>query len=159
MPHRKLSASSTTAIHKPIATVFAVLSDPQQFVELTSETILIGEAEHLVAGGFRVRAATRWRRLVGYRFTVTTAQYDPPNSIIFVADDVERSLLGKLLRLRVSNQVEYLLTPEGSDSTQVTATVTWQRLPARSLWLMAPLARRTMGAQLGRLEQLAGSRP
>jgi uncharacterized protein YndB with AHSA1/START domain len=144
-------------IHKPPQVVFAVLSDPRRFFQLTPETVLVGEPEDLAAGGFRARAATRWHQWIGYQYTITTEEYDPPHRIRYVAGEVERSPVARLLRARVAELVEYELVPESDESTQVTATVTWHRMPARSLWLIALLARRTMASQLRRLERLADS--
>ena len=156
MAQRQLSVSSTAGISNPIAAVFAVLADPHRLATLSPGTTLIGEPEDLPSGGFRARAASRSQG-VGYRFAVATEKYDPPNRITFAFSDVERGLLGKLLRLRVSDRVEWVLITEGNDSTQ--ATVTWPRIPATSLWLMAPLARRAARAHLRRLEAASFHRP
>lgn len=158
MHQRRLSVSSTTTIHEPPEAVFAVLSDPRQFFQLTPETTLIGEPEVLATGGFRASAATRWHQLIGYRYTVTTERYEQPDRIKYASGEIHRSLLARMLRARVADQVEFELAAAFDESTQVTATVTWHRMPRRSLWVVAPLARRTMASQLKRLERLADSR-
>jgi uncharacterized protein YndB with AHSA1/START domain len=150
MVQRPFVISRSETIHAPTASVFAVLADPDQLTALSPGTALIGEAEDLATGGFRVRASTR----LGYRFTVVTEEYDPPSTITFAFGEVVWSPLGRLLRLRTSDQVTWVLAP-AEEATLATVTVTWRRVPAVSLWRMAPLARRLLGGQFRRLQDAA----
>lgn len=148
---RPLVISRSETIHAATASVFAVLADHDQLAALNPGTVLIGEAEDLATGGFRVRASAHWHRL-GYRFTVVTEEYDPPSTITFASGEVVRSLLGKLLSLRISDRVKWVLA-SAEEATLATVTVTWRRVPVGSLWLMAPLARHQLGDRLRRLQR------
>ncbi len=68
-------------------------------------------------------------------------------------DQVKRPV-GKLLTLRISHRVQWALTAM-EDHTLATVTVTWRSVPVGSSWLMAPLARRQLKAQLRRLQDAA----
>ncbi len=146
---RQLSTSNAATIHRPIAAVFAFLSDPQQLAALSPQLSLVGEPEEMPEGGFRVATATRWHRSV-----TVTEQYDPPNRISLVSDEVQPSVLARLLRLRIADRVEYVLAVESDHSTRVTATVTVQQMHLTSAVLMAPLARRQIRTYLRRVEHL-----
>jgi hypothetical protein len=150
---RDLVASSTAIVHRPIAAVFGMLTDPHLVALLNPQITLVGEREELPSGGFRARMVSRWHLLIVAR----TELYDPPNRIIVVTDEVQRSLLGKFVNMRVADRLEYVLTPEGENSTQVTVSVTVRRM--RLIWsrVMAPGARRKLGTFLQRLDHAAVS--
>jgi hypothetical protein len=84
-----------------------------------------------------------------------TEEYDPPSTITFVSSEVERGLLGKLLSVRVSDQVEWVLA-SAEEGTLATVTATWRRMPIGSPGHMERLAHRQLGDQLRRLQEALG---
>ena len=154
MAHRDFSVSATANIESAATRVFAVISDPSRLVKLSPGTVLIGDVEECVTGGFQVRASSP-SQLTGYQVRLMTELYDPPNRLIISSELVQRGLVAKLLRLRIADRVEWIVRPAGENRSAVTLTVTWQKLSVTSGPLMGRHARRTVEDQLRRLAQLA----